>query len=213
MRHMKVNSGKQLREEREKIGLSQAKLAEISNIPQHLLSAYELGKEELSEGYLKRLLSAIQDNDRLEEVLTRKKRYKNHTYKEVEHNQTRVNKHALTKENEEYTKLINSLRTNTVKKHKAISLFSGCGGLSLGFSWAGFDIKGFVEIDDGLREVYTDNFPTASLIGTDITKISQEQILTIKKKVGDLDVIIGGPPCQGFSLSGKRDVNDPRNSL
>jgi DNA (cytosine-5)-methyltransferase 1 len=92
-------------------------------------------------------------------------------------------------------------------------LFSGCGGFSLGAAAAGFEIKGFVELDDGLRGIYKKNFPQSNEIGTDISKITDSDIKDAYDKIGDVDLIIGGPPCQGFSLSGKRDVNDPRNSL
>lgn len=210
---MIVRSGQHLREEREKIGLSQAKLAEISKIPQHVLSAYELGKGDLSEQYLNKLTFAIQDNDNLQAVLSRKKRYKGHVYQEVKHDYDRIKRHYITNENKAYIDLINSQKLVSPKKYTAVSLFAGCGGVSLGFSWAGFDVKGFVEIDDSLREIYTANFPKTSLIGTDITKVSNEHVSTFKERAGEIDIIIGGPPCQGFSLSGKRDVNDPRNTL
>ena len=95
----------------------------------------------------------------------------------------------------------------------ALSLFSGCGGFSLGFSAGGFAVKGFVELEDDLRAIYRENFPTSKEIGGDITAVDDVTLATLPKQIGPIDAIIGGPPCQGFSLSGKRKVDDPRNIL
>lgn len=91
---------------------------------------------------------------------------------------------------------------------KVIDLFAGAGGFSEGFRQAGCDIEGFVEFWNPAIETFKANFPEAKLIGEDITVVQEE---TIKKFTAD--VIIGGPPCQGFSMAGKRDPNDTRNTL
>ncbi len=93
-----------------------------------------------------------------------------------------------------------------------IDLFAGCGGLSLGFEMAGFSIPVAVEKDEWASETYKKNHPKTKVITEDITKISDLSTL-LPKEVNSVDGIIGGPPCQGFSLSGNRDKNDPRNSL
>jgi len=75
---------------------------------------------------------------------------------------------------------------------------------------AGFEVVGFVEYWKPAIETYKLNHPNTKHFGFDITKIPDA---TIKEYEGKIDVIIGGPPCQGFSMAGKRDNNDPRNKL
>ena len=96
---------------------------------------------------------------------------------------------------------------------KAIALFSGCGGLSLGFSAAGFNLVGHVDIESSANEIYHNNFKDSDLLGTDICTISDKEIKSWISKYGEIDILIGGPPCQGFSLAGKRDPEDARNQL
>ena len=96
-----------------------------------------------------------------------------------------------------------------------IDLFSGCGGLSLGFKMAGYQSVLASDIDENCKLTYTLNFPDVPFICKDISNITQEEI-TQYTKDKSIDVIIGGPPCQGFSLANKRrDCNntDPRNQL
>lgn len=101
---------------------------------------------------------------------------------------------------------------------KCIDLFSGVGGFTLGMALGGYNVVGHVEFDKIALKTYELNAPhcgfsNSELIGRDITKISDEQILAFGRKHGKLHSIVGGPPCQGFSTSGKRDPKDPRNSL
>jgi DNA (cytosine-5)-methyltransferase 1 len=99
-----------------------------------------------------------------------------------------------------------------MKKIKYIDLFAGCGGLSLGFDLSGdFESVGFVEYWKPAIDTFKKNFPKSILLGEDITKVTEEDL---KKLNGNsIDLIVGGPPCQGFSIAGKRDPKDPRNSL
>lgn len=92
-----------------------------------------------------------------------------------------------------------------------IDLFAGCGGLSLGFNMAGFNVSLAIEKDLWASETYSHNHPTTKLITGDISDITDLPSLLDSSTI--IDGIIGGPPCQGFSLSGNRDKNDPRNSL
>lgn len=95
---------------------------------------------------------------------------------------------------------------------KVIDLFAGCGGLSLGFEMAGFNIPLAIEKDEWASETYKKNHSSTKVITGDITQIVDLENLISKNDL-PIDGIIGGPPCQGFSLSGNRDKNDPRNSL
>jgi DNA (cytosine-5)-methyltransferase 1 len=95
-----------------------------------------------------------------------------------------------------------------------ISTFAGGGGSSLGYSMAGYRELLAVEWDDNAAATFRLNFPDVPLYHGDITKLSADECL---KRAGiapgDLDVFDGSPPCQGFSTAGKRQIDDPRNSL
>jgi len=100
------------------------------------------------------------------------------------------------------------------KKFTVIDIFSGAGGLSKGFYDSGFKIISAVEFDKDLSQTYKKNFFSTKVFDKDISLINSRELLNNNEKV---DVIIGGPPCQGFSMSGKRIrqsgtfINDPRN--
>ncbi len=93
--------------------------------------------------------------------------------------------------------------------YKIIDLFAGAGGFSHGFKMAGFETDFAVEIDKSAAETYEYNNPNTKVLNQNIKEIINLSSLTKNKITG----IIGGPPCQGFSLSGNRDPKDPRNSL
>lgn len=94
-----------------------------------------------------------------------------------------------------------------------IDLFCGAGGLSYGFQRAGFDVLLGIDSDQKALETFELNHKGAKIICGDITKVSYLE--DIKPLIGNktIDVIIGGPPCQGMSLSGPRRFDDPRNRL
>lgn len=99
-------------------------------------------------------------------------------------------------------------------KPSVIDLFSGVGGLSLGAAKAGFNIAAAVEHEKRILDSHQKNFPNSIHIGKDILSISGGDLLK-EAKIGrkQLAGIIGGPPCQGFSYIGKRNVDDKRNQL
>lgn len=96
----------------------------------------------------------------------------------------------------------------------AVDLFAGAGGMTLGFEQAGFDVLASVEIDPIHCAIHKYNFPDWSVICRSITDISGSDIRERSQiKNREVDVVFGGSPCQGFSLIGKRALDDPRNSL
>lgn len=99
-------------------------------------------------------------------------------------------------------------------KFKVISTFSGCGGSSTGYVWAGGKVLLAVEWDDNAVETYRLNYPNTPIYHGDIAKLSVEECLErTGLQVGELDILDGSPPCQGFSTAGKRVMEDPRNQL
>lgn len=95
-----------------------------------------------------------------------------------------------------------------------IDLFSGAGGLSLGAARAGFQVACSIEIDKFALETHTSNFPTTLHLPLDISQLTGNTILKYTNlKKGQLNGLIGGPPCQGFSTIGRRSPTDTRNNL
>ncbi|MEH0818538.1 MULTISPECIES: DNA cytosine methyltransferase [unclassified Micromonospora] len=87
-----------------------------------------------------------------------------------------------------------------------IDLFAGCGGMTAGFRDEGFESKLAVEWNLHAAATYAANFGEAHTICGDIAEVTEDRI-------PEVDVVIGGPPCQGFSNLGSKDVDDPRNKL
>lgn len=96
--------------------------------------------------------------------------------------------------------------------YSLIDLFAGVGGLSLGFEMAGFNAVLANEYDSSIAHAYIKNRPHVKMIIEDITKLPIQETFSGYK--GKIDLIVGGPPCQGFSQKGQRkSINDPRNFL
>ena len=91
-----------------------------------------------------------------------------------------------------------------------ISLYSGAGGLDLGFEQAGFKIKLAIEIDKSCCKTLKKNFKNLRVLNADINNISYKEILK-EAKIKKIDLLIGGPPCQSFSLAGQRKGLDDKN--
>jgi DNA (cytosine-5)-methyltransferase 1 len=102
----------------------------------------------------------------------------------------------------------------SLRRPIGVDLFGGAGGLSLGFEEAGFDVVASVEIDPIHAAVHEFNFPQTVSICESVTDLTGDEI---RRRAGirrrEVDVVFGGAPCQGFSLIGKRALDDPRNSL
>ena len=101
------------------------------------------------------------------------------------------------------------------RKLNYIDLFSGAGGFSLGFDNVGYNNLFSIDIEPNFCKTYRHNFPEHNLIEKDIRNLTDVDIKTLIGK-SKVDVIIGGPPCQGFSIAGnigRQFVDDPRNHL
>jgi DNA (cytosine-5)-methyltransferase 1 len=93
-----------------------------------------------------------------------------------------------------------------------IDLFCGCGGLSLGANLAGMQEEVAIDIDKNLTSSFLVNFPNAKLLNQDLVKLNPKDLRALLN--GERPTaIVGGPPCQGFSIMGRRDKSDPRNLL
>ncbi len=106
----------------------------------------------------------------------------------------------------------------------AVDLFAGAGGMSLGFEQAGFDVVAAVEYDPVHAATHAFNFPQCEVLCRDASNLSAADVLGAAERgfkrlhpgtawPGQLDALIGGPPCQGFSTGGKRERDDERNDL
>ncbi len=97
---------------------------------------------------------------------------------------------------------------------KVIDLFAGAGGLSLGAARAGFTVALAVERDEHALAAHKKNFPKVKHSDGDIRKLTGEKMLQdAGLQIGELDGLVGGPPCQGFSIIGHRRAADSRNNL
>lgn len=112
------------------------------------------------------------------------------------------------------TAQFNLVRKQPASRPIGIDLFAGAGGLSLGFEQAGFDITAAVEIDPVHCATHEFNFPYSTTICASVVDLSGDEIRR-RANLGsqEIDVLFGGAPCQGFSMIGKRALDDPRNQL
>lgn len=107
---------------------------------------------------------------------------------------------------------MNKLKKSKDLKYKVYSLFTGAGGFDIGFEEAGFEIIGASDIWKESEKTMKLNYPNIPFICKDIRLLTSSEILESTDNVSP-DIIIGGPPCQGFSVMGDKNSADPRNSL
>jgi DNA (cytosine-5)-methyltransferase 1 len=107
---------------------------------------------------------------------------------------------------------MSKLKKNKELKYKVYSLFTGAGGFDIGFEEAGFEIIGASDIWKESEKTMKLNYPNIPFICKDIRLLTSNEILESTNNVFP-DIIIGGPPCQGFSVMGDKNSADPRNSL
>lgn len=104
------------------------------------------------------------------------------------------------------TGLMNKNPENNTSKLTAISLFTGAGGLDIGFEQEGFDVRVAIDLDPKAIETIKANRPSVTVISNDICKVSTKEILKkARMGVGEVTVLIGAPPCEPFSVAGRRN--------
>ncbi|MGW7934620.1 DNA cytosine methyltransferase [Staphylococcus xylosus] len=107
------------------------------------------------------------------------------------------------------------MERNQTKQYNVIDIFSGAGGLSRGFMDAGFNVQLGVDFDDAALKTFQENHGSSDILKLDLFNHDNIKKIVdyVKNKKLRLDVLVGGPPCQGFSLAGKREEFDKRNVL
>lgn len=206
-----------IRKMREALKVSQAQFSEILNIPQYRLSSIELKKDKPSEDEIVKISVVAEKIIRGEIKPRKKKRISKEFFNSSIIASNPRRNYEQTIRNTEYLNRLRDLELdfmrNGVHRPKAISFFVGCGGLCYGITAAGFNIVASNELVDEYREIYHLNFPNTTFLSNDIKEITDKEIESLLKKHPNIDLFAGGPPCQGFSLAGKRDVDDKRNTL
>lgn len=215
-----------IRSERESRGLSQANLARLLKVSQAKLSAWETGKASPGTLQQESIRMALDDFDRdysagilSESIRPRSKKriiaIKNGDRYEPNSNSGNGNSKSdetLEQRQKRFAEFASTYERQE-QKPVAVALFSGLGAMSLGFKNAGFDVPGYIELELAARRIYERNFSAAGCLANDVTQVTDGEIVRWREVFGKVDVVFGGPPCQGFSLTGKRDRFDPRNPL
>lgn len=122
--------------------------------------------------------------------------------------------HAASRRGRANPRVLGDKAEGPVGMPTVVSLFAGCGGSSLGYKMAGYDERLAVEWDANAAHNFKKNFPEIPIYHGDVAALTDPEALKIARlKPGELDVLDGSPPCQGFSMAGDRELTDPRNSL
>lgn len=110
--------------------------------------------------------------------------------------------------------IVGMINKMAIESPTVVDLYCGVGGFSLGFHVAGLPADVAVDKDETTISTYQNNFPDTEAKNLDLGGCTSEDILSgTEVTANDIDVVIGGPPCQGFSVMGKRDMDDERNDL
>lgn len=114
-----------------------------------------------------------------------------------------------------YNEQKEKMEIDKIMSNNVLDLFCGAGGLSKGFYDAGYDVLLGVDFDDAALKTFKENHGSAEAMKLDLFNHDNiEKIIEfLNKKNKKIDVLVGGPPCQGFSVAGPRNMNDKRNSL
>ena len=121
------------------------------------------------------------------------------------------------------SELVFEARANR-RRPTAVDLFAGAGGMSCGLEAAGFDVLAAVEYDPVHAGVHSYNFPLTKMLARDVSNLDVDELRSAIAQGAkyhdrtwsdrdEIDLVAGGPPCQGFSMIGKRLLDDPRNRL
>lgn len=172
----------------------------------------------MSESDKSRIENVFNLLDKQSIIKLKTKRYRKHIRNGITFANRIRRSYSITARNSEYLSSLKELESNFSKTlsfdaPKTLSFFAGCGGLCYGIRAAGFKIVGASEIYEGFRKIHSLNFPETIQLTSDVRQFSENECESILKKEGSIQLMIGGPPCQGFSLAGKRDPNDTRNNL
>jgi DNA (cytosine-5)-methyltransferase 1 len=117
---------------------------------------------------------------------------------------------ALLKNGDQYRVFVDISKSKpTNSEYEFVDLFAGAGGMTLGMEMAGLKSVAAVEMVEIASDTHKQNFPHCKIFNGDIAEFDTSEINANLK----VRVVVGGPPCQGFSVAGKRDPNDPRNKL
>ncbi len=211
-----------LRATRSAAGLSQANLARITGYTQARLSEIELGKRPATDEDVRVLaaaVAAVSDGATPDGMLLRNHR----KAAQKARSQDEGSEDDVPDEGKTLpATVINPIPATELRRRaecgrsdrpRVLACFAGCGGLSLGFKQAGYDVAAFIELEPTARASFHLNIPEATFLADDIRAVTPADVEHWVTALGAFDVMCGGPPCQGFSLAGKRDRNDSRNTL
>jgi len=211
-----------LRAIRSASGLSQANLARITGYTQARLSEIELGKRPATDEDVRLLsaaISGVRSGDVPKGMLLRNHR---NSVIRARSQPEPDDEGEIEAESARPATVVNPIPPAELHRRAAfgvsgrprvLACFAGCGGMSFGFKQAGYDIAGFVELEPTARASFQANIPEAVFLADDIRAVTAGDVEHWNNALGGFDVMCGGPPCQGFSLAGKRDRNDKRNTL
>jgi DNA (cytosine-5)-methyltransferase 1 len=196
-------SGLAIRARRLEVGISQFKFAELAGVTSAVLSAWELGKADPKWEHKEQILRTLVKLEAMvasDNYVKAKKRGTGNAGKRRRSREYSADRNPR------------SVPAASADAPTVLAAFSGCGGMSEGFRMAGYSVEGFIEIVPEARATFALNFPGARCLGDDIRDLDEARL---RGQLGStqIDILAGGPPCQGFSLAGKRDRADPRNQL